>query len=547
MTKQILCLPRRLLPVLVAAAIISCMQGGSGSTTTNGFTASVNNEQGGPVTGAVVRVRPHDYYASGVPQNDASAEQRSIVDTVTGAGGTISVTGLHPGSYTVEVLDVAENTGVLIHGDINDGDQADFGSWTVAPCGALRGGIDTALFSAGKTFSVQVYGLERRIPVDPATGRFLIASLPPDTYSVRLIADDTTFIPVDYPSIPLLSGDTVEIDSLGAWIHYGEISLDMAAAGFGTGDTLFNVPLSLKLDESNFDFSAGKKKGGDLRITKPDGTAVPFETEWYDSTNSTATIWVLIDTLYGSRQTHTLHLYSGNREALSLSNPVVVFDTTFGYRSVWHFNESGGTEQKDATVNGSAAIPSGTMAGENDILGLLGRSQWFKGDAEYLSVLNIQSPAATVGDFSIVIWIKDSSTAAAGIVSRIDRRYGLLHDEKGRWGFYGSLNDNASDSCFAPASSKDWTLLAGVVRGNRYYLYVNGAVADSCFTDVADQSIVNSESTMLIGCLPDSTGYFRGVLDEVRIHTKALSPLWIRFCYETQRENQQAVSLKWLR
>ncbi|MBN1575842.1 MAG: DUF2341 domain-containing protein [Chitinispirillaceae bacterium] len=542
------------LPLLFSALIvIGCTRGdhiagGSGSTTTNGFTAAIRNGRGEAVAGAVVRVRPNDYCATGTLPGISSTE-RSVLDTVTGSDGLVSVGGLLPGRYAIEINDAAAGEGALIRSEITAGPQVDFGVRTVKPVGAIGGMVDPMLLAAGAAFGVQVYGLERYAPVDPRTGRFLVTSLPPDTYTVRLIAEDTAFTPVDYDSIRLSPGDTVAVDPFAGWAHQGELTVDIAASGISIDDTIRNFPLLLQLDRDNFDFTTAKKKGGDLRVTKSDGSAVPINTDWWDSANATAVIWLLIDTLYGNRARQTLNVYWGNGRASTVSQPSAVFDTAFGYRGVWHLNESGGTMQLDATINARDGVPRG-MDGANDVPGLIGRSQEFEGDPQCVVVGDAStngSGAAEDEGFTVSAWVKAAKAAAGRWSVVAGSPFGILLDGSGRWVFYGAEAGYDADSAFAPASIGQWTQLTGVRRGSWNYLYVNGAIADSCPAGGSPSAADLSGDSLFIGALPGGSGWFEGIIDEMRIHRGALSQKWIRLCYETQREGRRVVSLERVR
>lgn len=532
--------------IIVAVGLISCttdnrITGGSGSTTTNGFTAMVRDFQGRVVAGALVRVRPHDYLKNDTGFAESSNGKR-LFDTTTGADGRIVVYGMHPDTYTVEIVHESAGEGTIFRSAIGDGPAAECGVRTTIPVGAINGAIDTTLIPGSASYSVVLFGVERSSPIDPQTGAYTIAALPPENYALRIVTKDTIMAPVDLDTITVTSGKTSNVGPLDLWKHQGIISIDIPRAGLSNDDTLFNFPLLLRLTRDNFDFSTAKKKGGDLRITKNDGVPVSFDTDWWDSASATAIIWINIDTLFGNSAKKTLNCHWGNSRSTSVSRPNAVFDTIFGFQGVWHLNESGGTVQKDATANQQNGTPYG-MDGANDISGLTGRAQRFDGDVTKidftLSTDLFQSTLSTIS-----LWVKIGTTPTADRVILNDRhgRFGLFVNKDGWFVARNQYNSSESSMLTDAASFGGWTHITAVRQGTVNRLYVNGLSADSGTIETVPVDEPN-DGSFTIGCLADSTGWLDGVIDEMRMHDAAVSPAWIRCSYETQRENQQAVTM----
>ena len=154
--------------------------GGSGSTTTNGFTATVIDAQGGPVANATVHVRPEGYCASG--SGEAVTSAGTVADTFTGTDGTVSLGAIQPGRYTIEAFDALTGQGVVIRSEIAEGPARDIGALTIVPVGGIRGALDAALLRTEGTFGVQIYGMERFSRVDSAEHTFFPIFLPRNTH-----------------------------------------------------------------------------------------------------------------------------------------------------------------------------------------------------------------------------------------------------------------------------------------------------------------------------------------------------------------------------
>jgi hypothetical protein len=142
-------------------------------------------------------------------------------------------------------------------------------------------------------------------------------------------------------------------------------------------------PLLVRLSAANFDFSAAHGKGFDIRFAKIDGTRLRYEIERWDPGAQQAEIWVMLDTVYGSDSTQTMQLYWGNAIAADMSDGPAVFDTTVGYVSVYHLNETpsgdGSRSIHDQTANANHGTPGGAMTGADLVAGTVGRAVRFDG------------------------------------------------------------------------------------------------------------------------------------------------------------------------
>ena len=136
---------------------------------------------------------------------------------------------------------------------------------------------------------------------------------------MRLLNSDTAFKPRTLDTVAVASGDTVLVNPYAAWNYTAQCAITPAAAGLSAEDTVFNFPLLLRLDGNNFDFATARKKGNGFRVTKADGSAVPFEQEWWDSANGTTALWLHVDTLFGCREVQALQLFWGNNAASLIS------------------------------------------------------------------------------------------------------------------------------------------------------------------------------------------------------------------------------------
>jgi hypothetical protein len=62
------------------------------------------------------------------------------------------------------------------------------------------------------------------------------------------------------------------------------VKLDTTAAGAPVMGDVLKYPVAITLDATNFDFASAKSKGEDIRFATMEGTALPFEIEFWDAT-----------------------------------------------------------------------------------------------------------------------------------------------------------------------------------------------------------------------------------------------------------------------
>jgi hypothetical protein len=527
--------------VSLLCTFISCTEnlaGGSGSTTTNGFTAQVVASNGAPVNKAEVRIRPSGYCVSpaAIP---GSRVEGAVIDTITDEKGAITIGGLAPGLYTVEIFSKQAGEGIVFRRQIVEGDAEEVGKLVAAAPGSVQGVFEQRLEGKGKRFFVQVYGMERIAEVDSTNGSYTLSGLPPSEYAVRIVGLDTTEVPVEIPSVIVGSGKSVQIDKITAWQHEGIVMVNTQTAGLNPTDTLFDFPLLLRLTSTNFDFSTAKKKGEDIRVAKPNNVLIPFEIEQWDSANGTAAIWILVDTLYGSSLEKIVHLYWGNKKGETFSNAAAVFDTATGFRNVWHLGESGGKVQIDATFNNRQGIPSG-MDGANDVTGITGRAQVFDADSQHIDFSAVGKAGEADSVYSLSLWVKPSGNRTGKqSIFRFDNS-GLEIDSLNNWIF--SIHGN--QSCTTNVVTGQWSYVTCIRNGSQSVVYVNGISADSADLNGGSLSSMQSPNDILVlGRNADGIGY-RGIIEEFRIHSRVVTPVWVRLCYATQKESPEGVTFK---
>ncbi|ULC60695.1 choice-of-anchor D domain-containing protein [Flaviramulus sp. BrNp1-15] len=175
------------------------------------------------------------------------------------------------------------------------------------------------------------------------------------------------------------------------------------------------------------------------------------------------------------------------------------------------------------------------------------RSVYFDGSVDYIDVED--NLDLNTSNFTVSAWIKrDSGTSDASIVSKRNAAntegYDLRLDGSSRLSFTvnggtGSLTSSVS----IPAD--EWHQVAVIYSGGTATLYIDG-VAD---TSAALPSPVATSQAFLIaaadGYDPDTTDFFAGNIDEVRVWDRALSAVQLRYIMNQEISNDVTLALEY--
>jgi hypothetical protein len=107
-----------------------------------------------------------------------------------------------------------------------------------------------------------------------------------------------------------------ENENYSLWAQQEDVFLNTTAAGADVSDNITGFPVLIKLNAGNFNFSQAKSNGEDIRFAKIDGIHLAYQIESWDAVNSNASIWVLVDTVYGNNSTQKIKMYWGKSDAI---------------------------------------------------------------------------------------------------------------------------------------------------------------------------------------------------------------------------------------
>src|SRR5438445_3116821 len=205
---------------------------------------------------------------------------------------------------------------------------------------------------------------------------------------------------------------------------------------------------------------------------------------------------------------------------------VVAHDTVSLSVASWSFDEGSGGVAADASGNGNTATLG---AGSSWAPGVSGGAVRLDGVSGQLSVPNSPSLNPS-GAFSVAAWVEPEAAASdfrAVVVKNYT--YFLYASSSGNCGNGGVLAGFGTTTVCttAPLPVNTWTHLAVTYDGTTLSLFRNGVLVasrpGSGPVAAAPGAVASSTSTLQIGASQFGE-YFNGLIDEVRVYDRALSP-----------------------
>jgi len=291
-------------------------------------------------------------------------------------------------------------------------------------------------------------------------------------------------------------------------------------------DKVENFVLKIELNSSNFDFSHAKEDGTDIRFIYMN-RLLPYEIEYWNSSEKKAIIWVKIDEVDPHKDQY-LWLYYGNLNAQNIQKPHEVWQD---YLGVWHMNLVG-----NSVLDSSPYKNDGTAYDIEVYKGLLGYSAKFNGSSSYIDFGN-SSVFNITGNVTIELLIKPTIYGQHGLITTTNSYGGglafYLREEPNNmiafWINEGGLRKAIS---VGNISNESWIYVAGVYNGKYMYVYLNGE-------ELFEKPLIGTETysfdKLILGYISwiDDPKYFDGIVDEVRITNKSLS----KYYFQAIREN----------
>lgn len=308
------------------------------------------------------------------------------------------------------------------------------------------------------------------------------------------------------------------------WKHRTQLSLNTAAAGVETRETLTKVPVLVRLHAGNFAFLDAKEDGSDLRfVSGDDKTQLSFHIEKWDPVNELASIWVQLPTLPAAAEKTGVWLYYGNPGAAAETHPKGTYDGT--HAAVFHFSESQGLPQ-DRSANGNHAAGSTALPTAS---GLIGAGVTLDGSQKLVIGPAPSLKWSAQSGFTFSVWVNFTDPQDGTVLfTQQDGSKSLVIGFKND-GLYARVAGDAGQpletASGAPLSKGAWHHIA-VTVSDKLTLYVDGIAAGgapAAMPELGGQITLGADS-----------GGFKGQLDELQLASVARSADWIKLAYGSQ-------------
>ena len=206
-----------------------------------------------------------------------------------------------------------------------------------------------------------------------------------------------------------------------------------------------------------------------------------------------------------------------------LSSVAARAETEKGLVAQWNFDEGKGDMLHDRSGNKN----HGKIHGAKWVKCAKGYALEFDGKDDYVDCGNTSSLDIS-GPMTLEAWVcpRATSQGEPGIVGKFYTSYALTYYKDGRCYWYISHGGN---HCKIAIDGGSWSHVVGTFDGNTMELYVNGEMVCS---KKSRYQTMNRGKNFLIGCIVGDpaatdpnltrTAHFKGMIDDVRVYTRAL-------------------------
>ena len=296
-----------------------------------------------------------------------------------------------------------------------------------------------------------------------------------------------------------------------ARIYSRALSAAEILSNYQAGNIEIQTRTGATSDPNDGTWEAWKPTTGETQLLSLDSDAV----NWRSDIMASTTIATSTDTVLKMEGTGSLKIEMGKAS------------TTASTVALWHMEETGtttGTTLYDSTANAKNGTTNGTPT---VVDGVFGKARSFDGVDDYVNIGS--SVMSVIDNFTVSAWINVLNTTAA------ERGYGIAVYNGGvntgyGIGFYNGITltglysgvdwPTFSPSIVPPANT--WAHIALVRRNGTTEGWMNGvqyAVSNPTAVPIAPSN------SSLIGYAngASASGYFKGLIDEVQVLSRALS------------------------
>lgn len=496
---------------------------------------------GDPVSGAIVTARKESYLSTLPDTVGALPSANTENQTTTDDDGYYTLTLQDTGIFLVEINDFQNHATLFTC--TTTASQKSPRENQLSPTGTITGGV--LAHNSDFPLYVRVYGLERIVDVDLSQGTFSIPNMPEGIFDLNISpasgeSDIQSHLIPDQLVAPeeITYTGMIDMESGTRMDNTQKIVLNTSSNGAHISENVYNFPVLVRLDETNFDFSRAASDGSDILFTDANRAFLPHQIERFDADLQRAELWVLVDTVYAEDSTQTIYMHWGTHNGNAFVSKEV-FDTTNGFQCVFHFSQSSFDTLYDATANDYFGLFGGdTFSG--DCEGAIGRGFEFDGTSDFFTLPNTAEGLFNFADdasYTLSAWVYVDSLTDSNqyIITKGEYQYGLRVQDTLNWEMYHFRNTSEFNAVRATVNEKAWALLTGVYNKGHISLYVNNILVRDQFA--IDQSIPNEimHNVFLGKKAHGDSQLLDGKMDEVRICDVARSDSWIKLSYMNQK------------
>ena len=295
------------------------------------------------------------------------------------------------------------------------------------------------------------------------------------------------------------------------WPNKNKIVVNAQAAGAPVADVL----IAVRLHSGNFDFTAARPDGSDLRfIAADDKTELKYHIEKFDPVNELAVVWVNLPKVDPKDKAAYFWLYSGNEKATAAADPKGTFDAAT--IADFHFAEK--SLLLDASASNLTAI--GDVGVQK--AALLGEAAVFNGKP-----INIAAAKLGGAGFTWSAWIKPAAIPQQGVLFSQGDTVIKLDGNK------LSLTAGKASVSGGEIKPGTWQHLAVTITAGGATLYVNGSAVGN-----GSAALAETQSAIDVGL-----GY-NGELDELQLANTARSADWLKLAASGQSAEGQLITVQ---
>lgn len=223
--------------------------------------------------------------------------------------------------------------------------------------------------------------------------------------------------------------------------------------------------------------------------------------------------------------TGTIYIQSSDFRQTNRLNDLILFDNSLALEMAdylvasYSFEEGSSGTASGITRTQDGFGNNGTIYGNPSWTeGIVGNALNFSGTNSWINLGSMQVGEGT--EITVSAFVKSSVANQRGFIigeNPVNTRWEIYFDTGFlRWRGGAPVNNNAS--CAEP-SINEWHHVIGTQKGTTARLYING---EMCVESTSTPAIINSTSDVMIGRFNSgSSYYFNGVIDELKVYSKA--------------------------